>query len=139
MAAALGRVDVPQIGPRIRLTAAVAGDSANLTVTDGAQTFSTSSVLLENNSSGLVGLWHYQVGDMQQFRIVFHRPISSAGRVKAQRRARVLARKPESSTQPPCLGLNSRSEPLPTRQASSPKDLILVLEGRFMSPPGAGG
>ena len=40
----LGRVEVPQIGPKIQMTAAVSGDYAALILTDGQRTFWTPPV-----------------------------------------------------------------------------------------------
>ena len=63
----LGRVEVPEIGPKIRLTAAACGDYAAMLLTDGTKTYYTSTVKVSNVASGSVGLWLYQVGDRQEF------------------------------------------------------------------------
>jgi len=63
----LGRVDVPEIGPKIRLSAAACGDYAALVVTDGQKTFCTPSVKVGNVTSGKAGLWFFQIGDRQEF------------------------------------------------------------------------
>jgi hypothetical protein len=63
----LGRVDVPEIGPKIHLTAAACGDYAALILTDGTKTFYTPTVKVSNVASGPAGLWLYQVGDRQEF------------------------------------------------------------------------
>ena len=63
----LGRVDVPEIGPKIQLTAAACGDYAALVLTDGKMTYSTPTVKVSNVTSGNAGLWLYQIGDRQEF------------------------------------------------------------------------
>jgi len=63
----LGRVDVPEIGPRIRLTAAACGDYAALVLTDGKKTYYTPAVKVGNVASGKTGLWLYRIGDRQEF------------------------------------------------------------------------
>ena len=63
----LGRVDVPEIGPKIRLTAAACGDYAALVLTDGTKTYYTPTVKVSNVTSGKAGLWLYQIGDRQEF------------------------------------------------------------------------
>jgi len=63
----LGKVDVPEIGPEIRLTAAVVGEYGALVVTDGKQTWRTPPVKLSNTTSGKTGLWFYQIGEQQEF------------------------------------------------------------------------
>jgi len=63
----LGRVEVPEIGPKIRLTAAACGDYAALVLTDGTKTHYTPTVKVSNVMSGKAGLWLYQIGDRQEF------------------------------------------------------------------------
>ena len=63
----LGRVDVPTIGRRIRLTGAVCGGEAALVLTDGTNTYTTPSVTVSNRTSGKAGLWLFQVGERQQY------------------------------------------------------------------------
>jgi len=63
----LGRVDVPEIGPKIRLTAATCGDYAALVLTDGTKSYYTPMVKVSNVTSGPAGLWLYQIGDRQEF------------------------------------------------------------------------
>ncbi len=63
----LGRVEVPEIGPKIHLTAAASGGYAALVLTDGQRTYSTPAVKVSNVSSGQAGLWFYQIGDRQEF------------------------------------------------------------------------
>jgi hypothetical protein len=63
----LGRVAVPEIGPEIRLTAAVCGSDAALVITDGKKTYATPTVRVENTQRGKVGVWLYQIGDRQQY------------------------------------------------------------------------
>ena len=64
---ALGSVAVPEIGPKIRLTAAACGDYAALVLTDGTKTYYTPTVKVSNVTSGKAGLWLYQIGDRQEF------------------------------------------------------------------------
>jgi hypothetical protein len=64
----LGRVAVPEVGPKIQLTAAVCGSYAALVLTDGKKTYYTPTVQVENVGSGQAGLWHYQIGDRQEYR-----------------------------------------------------------------------
>jgi len=63
----LGQVDVPAIGPNIRLTAAACGDYAALVLTDGTQTFHTPTVKVRNVSSGKTGMWLFQIGERQEY------------------------------------------------------------------------
>ena len=63
----LGQVAVPEIGPKIRLTAAACGDYAAMVMTDGMKTYSTPSVKVSNVSSGKAGLWLFQVGERQEY------------------------------------------------------------------------
>jgi hypothetical protein len=63
----LGKVPVPEIGPRIRLTAAACGEYAALVVTDGKQTYFTPAVKVSNVAAGKTGVWLYQIGDRQEF------------------------------------------------------------------------
>jgi hypothetical protein len=64
---ALGQVAVPEIGPKIQLTAAAFGPSAALVLTDGQRTYYTPPVKVANVSSGKTGLWHYQIGESQEY------------------------------------------------------------------------
>lgn len=64
---ALGLVKTPQIGPDIRLTAAVSGEYAALVVTDGRETWRTPAVKIRNTTGGKAGLWFYQIGERQAF------------------------------------------------------------------------
>ena len=63
----LGRVAVPEIGPRIRLTAAACGEFAALELTDGNQTFFTPAVKVGNTLAGKTGVWLFQIGDRQEY------------------------------------------------------------------------
>ncbi|MCX6923950.1 MAG: DUF4038 domain-containing protein [Verrucomicrobia bacterium] len=63
----LGRVDVPDIGPKIHLTAAVSGDYAAMVLTDGQKTYCTPCVKVSNVTGGKAGLWFFQIGDRQEF------------------------------------------------------------------------
>lgn len=63
----LGRVEVPKIGPKIRLTAAACGDYAALVLTDGTKTFHTPTVKVTNVSAGKAGVWLFQIGERQEY------------------------------------------------------------------------
>jgi hypothetical protein len=63
----LGRVAVPEIGPKIRLTAAICGNDMALTITDGKRTYSTATVNVSNREERKIGLWLFQIGDRQQY------------------------------------------------------------------------
>jgi len=65
--AELGRVEVPDIGPRIELKAAVSGEYAAAILTDGTKTYRTPTVKVSNAASGKVGLWLFQIGDRQEY------------------------------------------------------------------------
>ncbi len=64
---AIGKVEVPAIGPRIHLTAAVCGMHAALVVTDGKKSYRTPIVQVSNVTGGKTGLWLYQIGDRQEY------------------------------------------------------------------------
>lgn len=63
----LGAMNVAGIGPKIHLAAAACGDYSTLTVTDGKNSWNTPAVKLGNVTSGKAGVWHFQVGDRQEF------------------------------------------------------------------------
>jgi len=63
----LGQVAVPEIGPKIRLTAAACGEYAAMVLTDGKKTYATPAVKVANLSSGKAGLWLYQIGERQEY------------------------------------------------------------------------
>jgi len=63
----LGRVDIPDIGRNIRLTAAVSGSYAMLALSDGKSEYRTNMVNLENTQPGQVGLWLFQIGERQEY------------------------------------------------------------------------
>jgi hypothetical protein len=109
----LGRVDVPEIGPRIRLTAAASGKNAALVITDGKHTYFTPTVTVEKASSGKTGLWLYQVGDRQEYtRFAL---------------SRTQFAKPKTDPDGPKTAMawsgDYQAPPLP-----SPQDWVLVLE-----------
>ncbi len=51
-------LETPAIGPKIRITAAVCGEYAALSMTDGTNTFSTPVLTVSNVTSGKVGVRH---------------------------------------------------------------------------------
>ena len=63
----LGRINVPKIGPNIHLIAAVCGSHAAMALTDGKKTYQTPIITIQNTTPGEVGLWHFQIGDHQEF------------------------------------------------------------------------
>ncbi len=63
----LGRVAVPEIGPKMRLAAAVCGDYAAMVLTDGKTTYHTAVVEVSNVARGKAGLWLFQIGDRQEY------------------------------------------------------------------------
>ncbi|MBP7949353.1 MAG: DUF4038 domain-containing protein [Verrucomicrobiales bacterium] len=64
---ALGQVDVPDIGPKIHLTAAVSGNFAAMVLTDGTRTYHTPAVKIGNRSAGKAGVWLFQIGERQEY------------------------------------------------------------------------
>ncbi len=65
--AMLGKVDAPEVGAEIRLSAAAVDEYAALVVSDGKQTWRTPPVKVTNTASGKTGLWFYQIGEQQAF------------------------------------------------------------------------
>ena len=65
--AILGKVDVPDIGPDIQLTAAVHGEYIALQVSDGKKSWRTPAVKVANITAGKTGLWFYRIGNRQAF------------------------------------------------------------------------
>ena len=63
----LGKVAVPEIGLRIRLTAAACGEYAALMLSDGKQTYYTPTVKVTNTAAGKTGVWLFQIGDRQEY------------------------------------------------------------------------
>ena len=107
----LGKVAVPEVGPRIQLTAAARGEHAALVLTDGKRIYSTPVVKVSNTRRGKVGLWLFQIGERQEYdNFVVSRAKFTP--TKAPARARFVVR-PGQEWAPP----------LP-----SPQDWVLVLE-----------
>ena len=109
----LGHVAVPEIGPKIRLTAAACGDYAAMVLTDGKKTYHTPIVKVSNVTSGKAGLWFYQIGDRQEFG---NFELSRAQFAPVKRDAK-------EQTQPVTWSDEYKAPPLP-----SPQDWVLVLE-----------
>lgn len=63
----LGRVSVPEVGPRIQLVAAACGEFAALVLTDGQRNYATPVVKVANTTAGQTGLWLFQIGERQEF------------------------------------------------------------------------
>jgi Protein of unknown function (DUF4038)/Domain of unknown function (DUF5060) len=110
---ALGKVDVPEIGPNIRLTAAASGDYAALVLTDGQKTYYTPIVSVSNTQAGQVGLWLYQIGERQEF---------DNFEVSRTQFARTL---PKIKGQTPTLIWSGEYQ---APRLPSPQDWVLVLE-----------
>ena len=108
----LGQVAVPEIGPKIRLTAAACGEYAALVLTDGKKSYHTPIVEVSNVASGKAGLWLYQIGDRQEY-----------GNFKLSRAEFGPARVEQTTQTPP--GPPDEYHP---PQLPSPQDWVLVLE-----------
>lgn len=120
----LGEVPVPEIGPRIRLAAAVCGKYAALVLTDGEKTHWTPIVEVANRTAGKAGLWLYQIGDRQEFDDF---AVSRTRFAPAEREA------PKRAPPSPSEGHGAEVTRLHTdRYAAprlpSPQDWVLVLE-----------
>jgi hypothetical protein len=63
----LGKVELPEVGPRIQLVAAARGPYAALVLKDGPRTYSTPVVKVANTTAGKSGLWLFQIGERQEF------------------------------------------------------------------------
>ena len=108
----LGRIDVPEIGPKLRLTAAACGGYAALDLTDGKKSYHTPIVEVSNVTSGKAGLWLYQIGDRQQF--------SKFELSRAQFGPATVKPTPQSGSGP--------ADEYQPPQLPSPQDWVLVLE-----------
>jgi len=107
----LGQVAVPEIGPKIRLTAAACGAYAAMVLTDGKKTYHTPIVEVSNTTRGKAGLWLYQIGDRQLYGN-FELSRSQFGSVKVEQHKALP-------------GLADEYHP---PQLPSPQDWVLVLE-----------
>lgn len=118
----LGEVAVPEIGPKICLTAAACGDNAALVMTDGKRTYYTPIVKVGNVTSGKAGLWLFQIGQRQEF---------SDFRLS---RARFAAAKREADATSQPSGhhggktVRIHSDQYMAPRLPSPQDWVLVLE-----------
>jgi len=65
--APLGRVDIPEIGKNIQLTAAASGAHAIFVVSDDTAEYRTPIVTVENTEPGQVGVWLFQIGERQEY------------------------------------------------------------------------
>jgi hypothetical protein len=109
----LGKVAVPEIGPRIRLTAAASGEFAALKLTDGKHTFFTPAVKVGNTLPGKTGVWLLQIGDRQEYDTF------------ALSRTPLALPKPATNGPAPAMAWSGdyRAPNVP-----SPQDWVLVLE-----------
>jgi hypothetical protein len=106
----LGKVDVPEIGPRFRLLAAASGDRAALVLTDGARTYATPVVRVTNVKPGKTGVWFFRIGERQEF-----------GNFQVSRTA--FAPEVARAAIQPIASDEYHAPPVP-----SPQDWVLVLE-----------
>ena len=104
---------MPEIGPRIHLTAAACGNCAALVLTDGKKSYYTPIVKVGNTTPGKPGLWFYQIGDRQEFR---NFELSRAQFAPVKREVKILADH---------LIL---SDEFSSPRLPSPQDWVLVLE-----------
>ena len=107
----LGKVDVPEVGPRFQLTAAASSNLAALVLSDGKRTYSTPLVRVKNVTPGKTGVWFFQIGDRQEF-----------GNFQVSR-----------AHFSPELVAQAAIQPIPTDEyrapsVPSPQDWVLVLE-----------
>jgi len=118
----LGDVAVPEIGPKIHLTAAACSDHAAMVMTDGKRTYYTPVVTVGNTTAGKTGLWLFQIGERQEYdnfelsRAKFIPGLGEADK-KAPRRGGLDAKVARIHTD------KYRAPRLP-----SPQDWVLVLE-----------
>ena len=113
----LGKVAVPEIGPKISLTAAAPGDSAAMVLTDGTRAYHTPIVKVSNPTRGKTDLWFYQVGERQEFD---NFELSSAQSKPMHVEQPKVLPDPTNEYHPPSL--------------PSPQDWVLVLERVKVEP-----
>jgi hypothetical protein len=116
--ASLGAVPVPEIGPKIHLTAAVCGTSAAIVLTDGKKTYCTPIVEVSNKTAGKTGLWLYQIGERQDFR---HFELSLA-------QFNLMKQQAEPSAKHDANTVLLYSDEWRTPNVPSPQDWVLVME-----------
>lgn len=109
----LGKIDVPEIGPRVHLTAAACGEYAAMLLTDGTRTYYTSPAKVSNVAAGKTGLWLYQVGETQEY--------------QAFDMSRTPFAAPKAPASEPAVAMAWSGEYRVPR-APSPQDWVLVLE-----------
>jgi len=118
----LGEVPVPEIGPKIHLTAAACGDYAAMVLTDGKKTYYTHVVKVTNTKAGKVGLWLFQIGDRQEF-----------GDFKASKASFVppkleAGRRPSPRGSPGAKVVRVPTDQWRTPNVPSPQDWVLIME-----------
>jgi len=118
----LGEVAVPEIGPKIRLTAAACGDYAAMVLTDGKKTYYTHVVKVTNTKAGKVGLWLFQIGDRQEFADF---KVSKARFAPPKRGP---GHKPSPISPPDAKVVRLHTDQWRTPNVPSPQDWVLVLE-----------
>ncbi len=110
----LGMVDVPEIGPTLTLTAAACGDYVAMSLDDGARTYPTQPVRIDNVESGQVGLWRSDIGEAQRY-----------ANFKVSKTT--FAAPDEDEVQEGLYQIRSGEDIAPS--IPSPQDWVLVLEG----------
>jgi hypothetical protein len=120
----LGEVDVPAIGPKIHLTAAVCGDGAAMMMTDGKKTFYTPIVKVDNMAAGKAGLWLFQIGERQQYD---HFELSRPQFASVNRKGK--KKDPSAALDAKHLSVvYIQSDEYKAARLPSPQDWVLVLE-----------
>jgi len=118
----LGEVAVPEIGPKIHLTAAACGDGAALVVTDGKRTYYTPIVKVGNTTAGKTGLWLYQIGERQEY------DNFELSRAKSVRKLREADKKAPPRGDLDAKLVRIHSDEYRTPNVPSPQDWVLVLQ-----------
>ncbi len=117
----LGEVAVPEIGPKIHLTAAACGDYAAMVLTDGKKTYYTPIVkVTQHDEPERPACGCYQIGDRQEF-----------DNFELSRTPLVLPKLAEKALS--SAGRDAKTTFLPsdeyrTPNVPSPQDWVLVLE-----------
>ncbi|MCU0979353.1 MAG: DUF4038 domain-containing protein [Pirellulaceae bacterium] len=113
----LGKVEVPELGPRVHLVAAARGEFAALVLTDGQRTYATPVVKVENTTAGKTGLWLFQIGERQEF-----------GRFAVSATPFDPPQGPIEARSPGVIGTDEYHTP----DLPSPQDWVLVLERQVL-------
>jgi hypothetical protein len=117
----LGEMPVPEIGPKIQITAAVCGNHAACVLTDGTRTCWTPIVEVGNTTAGKAGLWLYQICDRQEFD---NFALSRARFVPVKREAPKTSLSGDRGADATLLYTDEYAAP----RLPSPQDWVLVME-----------